>query len=160
MMDVDAMFREHAAMVAGIAYRMLGTRADLEDVVQDVFLDVCRGGARIRRAQAVKSWIAVCTIRRVRRRLRNRQVRRILGLDAPADYDQIADPRASPDGRAFLPRLYQRLDALPAPERLAWTLRYIDGEDLETVARLCRCSLATGKRRIAAAAQSLAESLA
>jgi RNA polymerase sigma-70 factor (ECF subfamily) len=33
----------------------------------------------------------------------------------------------------------------------AWELRYVDGHKLEQVASLCDCSLATAKRRIAAA---------
>jgi RNA polymerase sigma-70 factor (ECF subfamily) len=36
-------------------------------------------------------------------------------------------------------------------QRLAWTLRHIEGERLEDVAARCGCSLATAKRRIAAA---------
>jgi RNA polymerase sigma-70 factor (ECF subfamily) len=35
--------------------------------------------------------------------------------------------------------------------RVAWTLRYVEGEKLERVAEHCGCSLATAKRRIAAA---------
>ena len=36
-------------------------------------------------------------------------------------------------------------------QRLAWSLRYVEGEKLEQVAEHCGCSLATAKRRISAA---------
>jgi hypothetical protein len=44
------------------------------------------------------------------------------------------------------------LDGMPANQRIAWSLRHIEGEPLENVASLAGCSLATAKRRIAAAA--------
>lgn len=78
-------------------------------------------------------------------------------MDGPAGYDAIADESASPEQRALLQRVYRVLDGLPADQRIAWTLRYIEGEQLEAVAALSGCSLATAKRRIAAAAQTLEE---
>jgi len=146
-------------MVAAIGFRVLGRSEEIEDLVQDVFMDACRDQGKIRNPDAVKGWLAVCTIRRARRRLRTRLVKRMLGLEQPADYDQIADPRASPARRALLSRVYKVLDGLPVEQRLAWTLRHMEGEDLDTVARLCGCSLATAKRRIAAAAQVLTRAL-
>jgi RNA polymerase sigma-70 factor (ECF subfamily) len=47
--------------------------------------------------------------------------------------------------------VYQLLEALPIEQRLAWSLRYVEGEKLEAVAEQCGCSLATAKRRISAA---------
>jgi RNA polymerase sigma-70 factor (ECF subfamily) len=49
------------------------------------------------------------------------------------------------------------LDAVPADQRIAWTLRHIEGEQLEAVADLCGCSLATAKRRITAVSRTLEE---
>jgi RNA polymerase sigma-70 factor (ECF subfamily) len=43
------------------------------------------------------------------------------------------------------------LAKLPTEQQIAWTLRHIQGEELEQVARACDCSLATVKRRIDAA---------
>ncbi len=51
----------------------------------------------------------------------------------------------------LLKRVYAILEELSVNERLAWTLRYVEREQLDDVARLCGCSLATAKRRIAAA---------
>lgn len=159
-LDLDALFREHAGMVAAIGFRILGRTSEIEDLVQDVFMDACRDQNQIRNPAAVKGWLAVCTIRRARRRLRTRRLKRMLGLDQPVDYEQVADPGASPARRALLRRLYDVLDRVPVDQRLAWTLRHMEGEDLESVARLCGCSLATAKRRIAAAGRFIAGSFA
>jgi RNA polymerase sigma-70 factor (ECF subfamily) len=37
---------------------------------------------------------------------------------------------------------------MPAAERVAFCLRYVDGKQLAEVAELCDCSLATIKRRL------------
>jgi RNA polymerase sigma-70 factor (ECF subfamily) len=58
-----------------------------------------------------------------------------------------------------LAKVYAVLDALPSDERVAWSLRHVEGERLERVAELCGCSLATAKRRIAAAHQRIAVEL-
>ena len=133
-----------------------GVSADRADeLVQDVFVDACKDLDRIRNREAVRSWLAICTIRRARRRLRRRRLRHMLGLDEPVDYEAVADRGATPPQRALLRRVYEVLDELPVEQRLAWTLRHIEGEPLEHVARLCGCSLATAKRRISEAGRRI-----
>ena len=39
----------------------------------------------------------------------------------------------------------------PSDQRIAWSLRYVEGYALGEVASACGCSLATAKRKIAAA---------
>jgi RNA polymerase sigma-70 factor (ECF subfamily) len=51
--------------------------------------------------------------------------------------------------------VYALLRTLPTDDRIAWTLRAIEGHDLETVARMASCSLATAKRRISRAQKTL-----
>jgi RNA polymerase sigma-70 factor (ECF subfamily) len=46
---------------------------------------------------------------------------------------------------------------MPADDRIAWTLRYVDHHRLEVVATLTNCSLATAKRRILRAQRYLSE---
>lgn len=159
-LDFDVVFRRYAPYVAAIAHRLLGRDADVDDTVQEVFMVAVRGLARVRDPLAVKSWLARIAVRVARRRLQVRRVKTFLRIDDPAAYDSVADAQASPEQRALLRRVYHVLDGLPADQRIAWTLRHIEGEQLETVAVLSGCSLATAKRRIAAAAQTLEEAFA
>ena len=62
-----------------------------------------------------------------------------------------ATPGRSASRRAQIAQIYALLRTLPTDDRIAWTLRAVEGHDLETVARLTRCSLATVKRRISRA---------
>lgn len=157
--DLDGIFRRYSAYVAAVALRLLGRDDEVDDVVQEVFLAALRGLSRLREEGAVKGWLATVTLRVARRRLRMRRLRGFFGLDASTGYEQIAAPGASADERALLSRVYTVLDGIPVRERLAWTLRHVEGEALEAVARACECSLATAKRRIAAAQARLDRAL-
>ncbi len=66
------------------------------------------------------------------------------------------DP-ASPLDKLLLRTVLGILDELPIEERLAFCLHHVEGQGLETVARLCGCSLATTKRRIARARKAIEE---
>ena len=79
--------------------------------------------------------------------------------DAP-EYMDLADAGASPRQRALLAEIYGVLDQLPVEERLAWTLRLVEGQSLPEVAQNCGCSLATVKRRVASAQRAISEALA
>jgi RNA polymerase sigma-70 factor (ECF subfamily) len=149
--DLEAVFRRYSRYVAAVALRLLGRDDEIDDVVQEVFLEAVRGLARLREQGALKGWLATVTVRVAGRRLRRRRLRLLLGLDRFPGYLELASPDAPPDQRAMIARVYLLLDRIPVRERLAWTLRHVEGEPLDEVARLCGCSLATAKRRIAAA---------
>ncbi len=156
-LDFDTVFRRYAPYVAAIAHRLLGRDAEVDDTVQEVFMVAVRGLSHVRDPLAVKSWLARIAVRSARRRLQMRRLKTFLGMDDPATYEAVADEQASPEQRALIQRVYRVLDALPADQRIAWTLRHIEGEQLDAVAALSSCSLATAKRRIAAAAKTLEE---
>jgi len=158
-LDADSVFRQYASYVAAVAQRLLGRDSEVDDTVQEVFLIAVRGLATVRDPGAIKGWLARIAVRVARRRLRARRLRCFLGLEATLAQDLPIDAFASPEQRALLASLYRALDELPANQRIAWTLRYVEQERLEDVAALCGCSLATAKRRIAAAARWLQEVL-
>lgn len=147
----DAAYRRYCSYVAAIAHQLLGRDGEVDDVVQDVFLQAYRGFEQLERPEALKRWLATITVRVVSQRLRRRRVRRILRLEPDYDYDQLPSADASPETRLWLARVYGALDDLPVQERVAWLLRHVEGATLEEVAGRCECSLATAKRRISAA---------
>jgi RNA polymerase sigma-70 factor (ECF subfamily) len=157
VLEFDAVFRRYAPYVAAVAHRLLGRDSEVDDTVQEVFLVAVRGLSRVRDPASVKGWLARIAVRAARRRLRLRRLRGLFGVHDPLAYDSVADRQASPEERALLGRVYRVLDAVPTDQRIAWTLRHIEGERLEAVAELCGCSLATAKRRIAAASRILEE---
>jgi RNA polymerase sigma-70 factor, ECF subfamily len=154
--DLDALFRQYAVYVATIAFRILGARDELDDVVQDVFLRAHRSLRLLRNPQAVAGWLATVTVRVSQRRLRARKLRRWLRVEGPSPL-ATADPGASPETKATVGAVFRALEALPVNAQIAWSLRYLQGERLQRVAHLCGCSLAAAKRRIAKAQAVLGE---
>lgn len=153
--DLDGAFRLYARYVGYIALRILGRPDEVEDLVQEVFLDAHQGIGTLRDPRALKGFLATLTVRKASRALKRRKLRRFFGFDEGFDYAQIADRQASPHERALVAQVYRLLDDLPADQRAAWVLRYVEGEKVDRVAELCGCSLATAKRRIAAAQAAL-----
>ena len=156
-LDVDALFEQFAPYVARIGLRILGRREELDDYVQDVFLEVHKSRDGLRDEAVVKGWIAGIAVNVARRRLRRRKLKARFFLDQPPPYLETASSDASPEQRLLIARIYAALDRLSVDERLAWSLRHLEGERLDEVALLCECSLATAKRRIASAHDALRE---
>jgi RNA polymerase sigma-70 factor (ECF subfamily) len=144
-------FEEHSRYVAGLAFRLLGRDEEVDDLVQDVFLEAVRGLETLKEAGAVRGWLATLTVRLAGRRIRRRRIASFFGFGDDGPDEQVVSLEASPEQRVLLSQVYRVLEKIPVDQRLAWTLRYIEGEQLEAVAELCGCSLATAKRRIAAA---------
>jgi RNA polymerase sigma-70 factor (ECF subfamily) len=158
-LTLDGAFRRYASYVGAIALKILGRDAEVDDVVQDVFLIAYKGLGSLRDEGVIKHWLGTVAVRVASRRLRIRRLRSFFGL-GERDYDDVAAPGATPEQRALLASIYAILDTLPVNDRLAWTLRNVEGMDLQTVAEMCNCSLATAKRRIAAAAAIIDKALA
>jgi RNA polymerase sigma-70 factor (ECF subfamily) len=154
-LDTAAAFRRFAPYVAKIGMRILGRRDEIDDFVQDVFVAVHRHLDSLREPAALKGWLGKMAVHEATRRLRKRRLYHLLGLRAAYDYADIADEAASPEQRALLASVFAALDALPASDRVAYTLRHIEGETMERIALLCGCSLSTAKRRVASAERAL-----
>jgi RNA polymerase sigma-70 factor (ECF subfamily) len=127
-------------------------------VVHDAFMQAHARLADLKDASAFRAWLGSIVVRLVRTRLRRRRLLGALGLTSPepVDLDAIASSDASTEARVLLAQVYALLQTLPASDRIAWTLRYIEKHRLEEVAELMDCSLATGKRRILRAQRFLA----
>jgi RNA polymerase sigma-70 factor (ECF subfamily) len=149
------LYEEYAVYVAAVASRLLGRAGEVDDVVQDVFAAGVRGLRRRDEPREVRAWLAKVTVRRCVRQLRFRRIWALVDLASEPSYDRLADPAAGPEEKQLVVEVYRALDRLPAHERVAWTLRHVEGEALEDIARLCGCSLATAKRRIATAHEKL-----
>jgi RNA polymerase sigma-70 factor (ECF subfamily) len=131
--------------------RIQGGLVDVEDIVHDAFLRAHQQLEELRDPPAFRSWLAAIVVRLVATRMRRRRLLERLGLTVgePVEIDAIAAAEASPEDRAQLAQLYALLQTVPSAERIAWMLRTVERHPLEDVARLCQCSLATAKRRIA-----------
>jgi RNA polymerase sigma-70 factor (ECF subfamily) len=155
---LEVLYRRHATFAIHLATRIEGSARDVEDIVHDAFLRAFERLADLVDPSAFRGWLGSIVVHAVRSRMRRHRLMTVLGLgrgSEPVDLDALASPDASPHVRAQIAQIYALLRTLPTDERIAWTLRSVEGHDLESVARLTRCSLATVKRRITRAQRFL-----
>jgi RNA polymerase sigma-70 factor (ECF subfamily) len=147
----EDVFRRYAPYVGAVVLRLIGRPGDVDDVVQDVFIQAHRGLPRLRDHDAVRPWLRRIAVRRAQRWLRTRWVRRWFGeSDFDAETD-LVDATASPEERAQIAHVYRTLEQMNKDERLAWVLRFVEGETLESIAELLGCSVSTVQRRLRSA---------
>lgn len=148
-----AIYDQHVQHLAGLALRLLRNRADAEEIVQESFVAAFRKIADLREPERLRSWLTAITVRLVQRKRRRERLLAFLGF-APTHaipLDALAAPASPEEARSQLRALDVALGALPERHRLAWMLRHVEDEPLESVAAACDCSLATVKRWLASA---------
>ena len=156
----ELLYRRHASFALHLATRIEGSSRDVEDIVHDAFLRAFERINDLSDRGAFKSWLGAIVVHAVRSRMRRHRLMNLLGIgrkSEPVDLDALTSPDASPHTRAQIAQIYALLRTLPADDRISWTLRCVEGHDLDSVAKLTRCSLATVKRRISRAQQFLDE---
>lgn len=146
----ETTFREHdlaqvRAVSFPIAYRMLGTVAEAEDLVQEVSLRVFRAIERGERIAALRGYVATVTTRLAINELASARRRReqYVGewLPAPILNDGDDDPaeRAELADSVSLALLVV-LESLSAQERAAWLLRDVFGYAYREIATIIETS--------------------
>jgi RNA polymerase sigma-70 factor (ECF subfamily) len=151
-----ALYHRYAHYLAGVVYQLIGDDADVDDIVQESFVDAKAGLVAIEEPAAVRRWLVVIAIRRVQRALVRRRVRRWYTRRAAELSPRASDPRDA----GAVEELYDALDRIPAKVRVPWILTQVAAMPLAEAAAVCEVSVATLKRRIAQAGDRLARKLA
>jgi RNA polymerase sigma-70 factor, ECF subfamily len=137
--------------VLRVLIRVLGPDADVGDLVQDVFVEAIDCIDKLEDPEALRGWLASIAVFRARAEIRRRTRARWFPLFANDDLPEKCAPALHPELDEAVRATYRALAKLPADERIAFALRFIDGMQLTDVARACRVSLATIKRRLSRA---------
>jgi RNA polymerase sigma-70 factor, ECF subfamily len=148
--NLTEVVRAYRGYVAAVVMRILGRDDDVDDVVQDTFVRALDGLHRLEDPSRLKPYLASIAVRLTMRRLGRRRLLQTFGLSERWHPTLMSTPSASIARCSPLAEVYRVLEGCPAEARVAWTLRYLEGERLEDVAALMGLSLATVKRRIAA----------
>lgn len=144
---VYARFKED---VNRLVWRLLGADPDHHDLVQLVFIKVFRNCQRLREPEKFGAWVQSITVNSVYEELRRREVRRLFLREAqPSEiYPSLVH---DVEVRDQLQRSKAILEKLPAKERIVFLLHFLEERSLVEIAETCGYSLATAKRRLAAA---------
>lgn len=153
------LFRKHRSVVAAIAYRMLGPTADLEDVVQEVFLQVHRSLPDFRNQAKFSTWlhrVSVNVVLMTRRRAKSRPT--YVHEDA-ARHEPATAP--SPDHSVSRARrieaFHSLLEKLSEKKRTVFVLHELEGMPPAEIAEVVDCPVLTVRTRLFYARKELAE---
>lgn len=145
------LFRRHRNRVHACLFRVLGSNHDMDDLLQDAFIQVFQSLRSWRAEASLATWIDRVSVRVAYRYLTKRG-RRVVTTEMPEE-DQVVGPDVGPGSRRQLARdgvrrLYAVLDELSPAARLAFTLHEIDGRSLAETAALVGSTVTATKLRV------------
>lgn len=142
------LYDRHVGSVQGVVYRLLGPKADLDDIVQEVFIYALSSIDKLREPALLKSWLIGVSAGKVRAHLRRSWRRRWLSF-LPLEELPDVPQEVNDDHAELLQEVYGILDRMPPDERLALLARRVEDLPIHEAAKLCGMSLSTFKRRLA-----------
>ncbi|APR88137.1 RNA polymerase sigma factor RpoE [Minicystis rosea] len=145
---VAAFHDRFAVSVRRLLRRVLGPDREMADIHHDVFVRALGSIGELRDPAALSAWMTSLTVRTARISIQKRVRRRWLSFLAPEDLPEREAPARSDEVTEALRATYAVLGEMPADERIAFALRFVDGMELTAVAEACGVSLSTIKRRL------------
>jgi RNA polymerase sigma-70 factor (ECF subfamily) len=142
------LFRANVERVHRLVYRLVGPSADVEDLVQAVFVEGFRSLPAFRGEALFSTWLGRIAVRVTMRAIRRRPPR-MLPLEAAGDL-----PRGDPGpeqlvhDREGLARMDRLLAGLKPKRRTAFVLHVLEGHSMEEISAMVGASIAAVKVRV------------
>jgi RNA polymerase sigma-70 factor, ECF subfamily len=155
------LFFRHRSEVARLVFRMVGPRAELEDIIQEVFLQVHRSLKDFRGQSKFTTWLHRVTVNVVL--MHRRAAKSRPQLVSPQIEEVQADARLSPDedvARLERMRAFRRLlEQLAEKKRTVFLLHELEGLSPAEIAKIVGAPVLTVRTRLFYARRELAEML-
>ena len=164
--DADAvaeLFDRYSGMLGALSRRILSDPADVEEILQETFLQVWNQAVRYdAKRSSVSTWLVLIARSRSIDRLRSRQVKL---RTATAARQENPDTHTSPKGVGNVlmqerrRRLQEEMAKLPAEQRQVLELAFYGGMTQSEIAEQTRIPLGTVKTRTLLAMKKLRQAL-
>lgn len=128
--------------------RMLGPGPDIDDLMQEALFRVFARLSRVHPPEALPGFVTSVTVLVAREALRKRRRARWLSFFASEDLAEIGGRRGSADVPEDVRAFYGALSKVSVHSQLCVTLRYVEGMQLEELAKALDVSLASAKRHL------------
>jgi RNA polymerase sigma factor (sigma-70 family) len=145
-LEAARLYDELAPYVRRLVRGVMGADSKQHDLVQDVFCRVLRDFEALRDRNKLRPWVRAITFSVVFDELRRRRATRT-AIDN-FETTLVADLGHAMEARDLLARLKSMLERLPAAERSAFMMRYVEHRTVPEIARLEGYSIATAHRRL------------
>ena len=148
------LYHRHAAAVMRVAWRLLGSSADAEDVTHDVFVGLPEAAGRYQERGRFAAWLQQVTIRVSLTRLRHRSSRKERDIE-------LASTMAGPQtiDAAERAEIARAIKELPATLRIVFVLKVLEGYSHNEIAQLAGISVTASEVRLSRAFKQLRQRL-
>ncbi|HEV8305777.1 MAG TPA: RNA polymerase sigma factor [Gemmatimonadales bacterium] len=150
---LDDLFHRHATSLLGVAYRLTGSSADAEDIVQDVFVGLPLALRRYAEQGSFAGWLRTVTVRLALDRMRRRERRREVALDPVIE--RTAGGAGDAGAMEARWELEQALAALPDTLRVVLLLKEVEGYSHAEIGRMLGIRTGTSEVRLHRAIRTL-----
>jgi RNA polymerase sigma-70 factor, ECF subfamily len=142
-------YRTYRHDVARNLHRMLGPgRGDLDDVLQEVFIEVFRSIARFRGDAKISTWLyRVCVNVALQRLRKRRRLAEVQTADGPDPRDE-GTPQRTLEARERMTAVYRILDGLAPKKRVVFVLHEIEGREPKEIAGIVGAPVLTVRTRL------------
>ena len=144
----EELYHQQSGKLYNVAFRMLGSAADAEDVLQEVFLQAHRQIHTYRGEALLGTWLYRMAVNACLDHLRSRQGRQQKATDFFEDGD-LAEPVASrawqPDRALDRLDLEAAIDRLPPSYRMAFVLHDVEGHEHHEIGDMLGIATGTSK---------------
>ena len=150
MAAFESIYRNHSGRLFNVAFRMLGNRADAEDLLQEIFLAAHRKLDGFRGESALGTWLYRLGMNLCLDRLRSRSVKAAQVTGTLDDEPSLADAgsrRLAEDAVTRLD-LERALAELPEGCRTAFVLHDVEGLEHREVAEILGIAEGTSKSQV------------
>lgn len=145
------LYTRHKRDVSRLVLRMIGPRPDLEDVVQEVFVQVFRSLNAFRAESRFSTWLHRVTVNVSLMYLRAQKSRPQLSRDSSAPEPPSNDQESPASGAATAERLralYTILDQLTDKKRIVFVLHDLEGVPAAEIADMVGAPVLTVRTRL------------
>lgn len=152
------LYDRYAPRLLGLALRILGSRDDAEEALQEAFLYAWRRAARYRRSRAaVSTWLSLIVRSRAIDKLRSRGAQQAREVDEPQDDIAAVSPRGYSDilSKERHRSVRRALGELPSAQRRVVELAYFGGLTQSEIASREQIPIGTVKTRTLLAMKKL-----
>lgn len=153
----EELVRRYQGPMFRLALRMLASKGDAEDIVQEVFLTAWRRLGQLQQDAAFVGWLYRTTTNRCLNALRARRPMADVDLDMTETPRSDARPDQAAEVSAQMSALIDALGQLTPQQRACWLLREVHGRSYEEIAEAVDSSVTAVRGRIARARAQLAE---
>jgi RNA polymerase sigma-70 factor (ECF subfamily) len=165
---IGLLYDRYGPVLYAVAYRIVGQRADAEEVVVEAFAQAWRDAPRFDAGRgSVAGWLTMIARSRaldlVRARSRRDRITASAAADRPDAPPAMSEFRSDPGGALDHDerrrQVRQALETLSPPQRQAIELAYFEGLSQSEIAERLQEPLGTVKTRVRLGMQKLRESL-